>query len=218
MAPSHEVQFVDLFNLEMSEVGGPQLFSDFAHRVRRMKRRDEVALQHRWSVRRMLVYQSYRFLVTGGPQKIDKQDRRARLSATGGRAPQRDRIGKMVQQAVAEDGVKLTRFDGGVREVSLFQRDSLVQAGLANMTLPETEHDLGTVYADRGHAWKRAHKADHDIRGPAAQLDDATRFEVRKTLAKVAGNLAMGFAPIGSRIGRRLLLLIHQLRFSDAFH
>ena len=129
-SPRHEVQFVYFVYLERRESGSRQLLPHFIDRVSRMKRSDEVALQQRRRTFCMLPDQLHSGLVIRRTQQIDHQHRRARLCAARGGAPERDGIGEMMKQAVANDRVEATGFQFRVWQVSVLQRDARVQSCL----------------------------------------------------------------------------------------
>jgi hypothetical protein len=52
------MDLVDLIDMELGEAGGSQLPADFLDRIRRVKRRDEIPLQHRGRVLGVFIHQA----------------------------------------------------------------------------------------------------------------------------------------------------------------
>ena len=106
---ANEMQFVNPLNLELRQTGSYQLLPDFIHRIRRVKRRDEVTFQHRWSTFCMLLHELHGSVVIGRADKIDQHHRGAGFNATGCRAPKSDGIGKVMKQTVTDHRIEEPR-------------------------------------------------------------------------------------------------------------
>ena len=82
-----KVELIHLIDAKMWQARGQQLLSDFLDGVRRMKRCDEVALEHWGRILRMFVDQAYSGLVIPRAQQVDHQHRSTRACTKDGRSP-----------------------------------------------------------------------------------------------------------------------------------
>jgi len=183
-----------------------------------MERRDEIPFQHGRSASGMFLHKLNRRLVVGGTNEIDDQHRRTRLGAACGGPPERDGIGKMMEQAVTDNRVKRARFNGAVGKITPLQRDSRIQTGVMNRFSGECEHGIRTIDADDGNFRKSFHESDRDIRRAAAKIDDAPSGEIGKPFSKIAWDLSMRFGPVRGSICGGLLSVVHQFGFRCALH
>jgi hypothetical protein len=62
------MDLVDLIDVEPGQAGGNQLPADFIDRIRRVKRRDEIPLQHRGRVLGVFIHQADGPLVVRRPE------------------------------------------------------------------------------------------------------------------------------------------------------
>jgi len=65
------MDLVDLIDAKPGQSGGTQLPADFIDRIRRVKRRDKIPLQHRRSVFRVFIHQPDGRIVVRRPEQID---------------------------------------------------------------------------------------------------------------------------------------------------
>ena len=75
------MDLVDLIDVEPGQAGGNQLPANFIDGIRRVKRCDEIPLQHRRCVLGVFIYQQYGRIVVRRPEQIDDQNRRTGLNA-----------------------------------------------------------------------------------------------------------------------------------------
>src|SRR5262249_49508189 len=190
----------------------------FFNRVCCVEGSDEVALEDRRSILRVFVYQPDNRFMIGRAQQIDHENGAAWLRTKRGGTPQCLRISKMMQEAVANDGIKVALFETRIRQVVILQSNSRIESRLPNTTPAESQHGFGTIHAKGGDSRESLDESNRHIRRPASKIDHPATRKLREPLAKISRNLPMGFAPIGSRVGLGLLLFVHQFRFGYALH
>src|SRR5262245_57667707 len=98
MAPSYEMEFIDLIDSKMLQPRIIQLPSDFVGRICRMERCDKVAVKNWRRIASVFVHQFDSGFRTCRSQEIDHEYRRPRFGTICGSSPQSDRICKMMKK------------------------------------------------------------------------------------------------------------------------
>ena len=180
-----------MIQLQFRKPGCGQLLPDFIQGICGMKRCDEIPLQDRRGAFGVLLHKFDHGLMIRRTDQIDNHYRRARFRASGGSAPKNRGVGKVMEQAIRENAVEITRFQRRVRKIPLLQRDPRIKAGFANRTSAECEHRIRTIDAENGNGRKRLREPDCYVRRSAPKVDHAPDGELGKPLAKIARDLPM---------------------------
>src|SRR5438105_1660521 len=156
-----------------------------------MKRCDEIPLQDRRGAFGVLLHKFDHGLMIRRTDQIDNHYRRARFRASGGSAPKNRGVGKVMEQAVRENAVEITRFQRRIRKISLFQRDPRIEGGFTNRPPAECKHGIRTIDAENGNPRKSPRESDRYVRRSAPEVYHAPGREPGKPLAKIARDLSV---------------------------